>query len=95
MIFAIIHRHLEREWEDQGEVMGIILKNWRCWSLWKIYSSAKFRRGKEINFCFKLIIALEHLGAKEQWSFWSMAQLRIALLVCFMVFSFHYFFLIA
>lgn len=26
MSFAIIPRHLEREWEDQGEVMGIIFK---------------------------------------------------------------------
>lgn len=33
-------------------------------------------KDEEIKFNFNIVIALEHLGANEQWSLWSMAHLK-------------------
>lgn len=92
MSFAVIHRDLEREWENQGGVMGIFLNNWRPWSLPEdLYICENSGEDVEIKFVFEFNIALEHLGANEQWSLWSMAHRGIALLVCFIVLVFLYF----
>lgn len=56
MSFAMIHRGLEREGEDQGGVMSIILVIGDLGHSQKIYSSAKFLESmRRSNFISNLI----------------------------------------
>lgn len=46
---------------------------------------------EEIKFNFNIVIALEHLGANEQWSLWSTAHLKDCSLGLLHSFGFIYF----
>lgn len=87
MSIAIIHRDIEREWEDHCGVMGIIFINGATCSLSEELCTAKFlERMRRYKIYFNIIIPLEHLGANEQWNCGARLTSRIALLVCFIVY---------
>ena len=77
---AIMHSDIEREWENQGGV-----------DLWVLYfiTGDCFSPSEELYIYKKIVewwgdqiyisnfvIALEHLGANEQWSLWSTAHIE-------------------
>lgn len=79
MSFAIVPRHLEREWEDQGEVMGTIFEKMEMLVSLEdlfIYKSRE-RKGDQILFqikyCFgaswsKLAVELLEHGSSQDCS---------------------------
>ncbi|PON71975.1 hypothetical protein PanWU01x14_068170, partial [Parasponia andersonii] len=93
MSIAMIHRDIERDWEIQCGVMGVIFLLLEILAhSQKIYTSAKIlermRRSKFISIYLLLWSILEQMsnGAFGAWLTW-----RIALLVCFMVLVLLYF----
>ena len=77
MSFAVIHRDVEREWEKSGWSFGSLFLFGSCCSLSEdLYICKILREDEESKFYFQFIIAVEHLGAYEQWSLWSTAHLE-------------------
>lgn len=92
MSFAIKHRDIEREWENQGGVLVVFLNNWRfLLTLRRSIPANILERMRRSNFISNIVIALEHLGANEQWSLWSTAHLEDCSLGLLHSFGFLYF----